>query len=112
MPADAFAMAELRRTRYVASAPDTTFYSGVRETMKLPTTPAASVTYVTDNTVCSRAEASYSAAASTVGTRSGWVRVIKVGNYYVVADTGRRAGEFTVTMTLSKSYRVLAQYTR
>lgn len=49
-------------------------------------------------------------AGTDPGSPSGRVYVFKIGNYYVVSDTARRTGELDLLMTLSKSYKVLAQY--
>jgi hypothetical protein len=82
--------------------------------MQLPTVPASSVLYMTDNSVCSKAEKAYTPAIvrNTPVTPSGMVYVIKVGSVYVVDDTAQTSGEFILTMTLSNNYKVLAKYAR
>lgn len=110
MPSDEFANLMVLRYRHLATSADTTV-APTREIMKLPIVSVTSVSYVTDNSICAKAEAAYSAAAGDApGTPSGRVHVFKVGNVYVVSDTARRTGEFDVRMTLSKSYKVLARY--
>ncbi len=110
MPPDEFSNLELLHYRYLATSTDTSV-ARIREIMKVPIVSVTSVSYVTDNAICAKAEAAYSAAAGAdPGSPSGRVYVFQIGNYYVVSDTARRTGEFDLHMTLSKSYRVLAQY--
>ena len=111
MPLDALATAMLAGLRRVVSgsAPEQV---ATRDYQKLPITAPSSVSYVTDNSVCSKAEAAYTAAVDGTppATPSQMVRVFKVGNVFVVHDTAQRAGDWYVAMTLSKSYKVLAKY--
>lgn len=110
MPTDQFANLMVLHYRHLATSTDTSV-APTRKIMKLPIVSAASVSYVTDNSICAKAEAAYSAAAGGApGSPSGRVHVFKVGNVYVVSDTARRTGEFDVRMTLSKSYKVLARH--
>jgi hypothetical protein len=86
--------------------------AATRERKKLPFTSASQVTYVTDNAVCGSAEQTYT--ANVVGPRpvtpSGTVYVFKIKDVYMVADTGQKAGEYVVTMTLSRQFKLLARY--
>lgn len=110
MPPDQFANLMVLHYRHLATSTDTSV-APTREIMKLPIVLAAAVSYVTDNSICAKAEAAYSAAAdSGPGSPSGRVYVFKIGDYYVVSDTARRTGEFDRRMTLSNSFKVLAQY--
>jgi hypothetical protein len=43
-------------------------------------------------------------------TPSGSVYVFKIKDVYMVADTGQKAGEYVVTVTLSKPFKLLARY--
>jgi hypothetical protein len=84
--------------------------AATRERRKLPLTSASQVTYVTDNALCASAEQRYSANVTVPSTPSGSVYVFKIKDVYMVADTGQKAGEYVVTVTLSKPFKLLARY--
>jgi hypothetical protein len=110
MPPDEFSKLMVLHYRHLVTSTDTSV-APTREIMKLPIVSATSVSYVTDDSICAKAEAAYSAAASNApGSPSGRVHVFKVGDVYVVSDTARRTGKYDVRMTLSKSYNVLGRY--
>lgn len=111
MPPDATTTAMLAGLRRLATSSAPEFVES-REWRKIPKTQPSSVSYVTDNGVCNSAEAAYTAAAALEppATPSGMVRVFKLGNVFVVQDTAQQTGEYIVTMTLSKSFKVLARY--
>ena len=111
MPLDATADALLAGSRRLASdtAPEVV---AIRNKRKIPSTSPGSVSFVTDDVICSKAEAAYTAAVirTPPATPSQTVRVFKIGNVFVVHDTAQTSGRYYVAMTLSKSYKVLAQY--
>ena len=83
-----------------------------RQLSGLPAVAPSQVSYVTDNSVCAKAEKAYTSAITTgAATPSLQVYVFKVGNVYQVWDPVQRAGEFTVAMTLNNSYKLVAKYT-
>ena len=82
-----------------------------RQAIALPAVDSSQVTHVTDNSICAKAEKAYTAALTTGSVPSSLqVYVFKVGNVYQVWDPSQRHGEFTTTMTLSGSYKVLSKY--
>jgi hypothetical protein len=110
MPADTVAAWILEGLQRIATeqSPEA---AATRERRKLPLSSASQVTYVTDNAVCASAEQTYSAnVTSPPSTPSGTVYVFKIKDVYMVADTARKAGEYLVTMTLSKQFKLLAKY--
>lgn len=85
-----------------------------RHRRQLPTVSASQVSYVTDNSVCAKAEKPYTAAVGVQNppvAPSLQVYVFKVGSVYVIWDPVQTVGEFTNAMTLSNSFKVLAKYT-
>jgi hypothetical protein len=83
-----------------------------RQAKGLPAVAPTQVTYVTDNSVCSKAEKTYtSAITGAAAVPSLQVYVFKVGNAYQVWDPVQRAGEFTIAMTLNNSFTFVAKYT-
>ena len=109
MPADSVAAWILQGLQRV-SADQSSEGAATRERRKLPLTTASQVTYVTDNAVCASAEKTYTANVTGSSTPSGSVYVFKIKDVYMVADTGQKAGEYVVTMTLSKQFKLLARY--
>lgn len=79
---------------------------------KLPQTSAAHVSYVTDNAVCASAAQTYTANIGTESpaSPSGSVYVFKIKDVYMVADTAQRVGDYLITMTLSRQFRLLVKY--
>lgn len=74
--------------------------------MNLPQ-PPATVTLVSDKTVCRKAEQVYTAALRGNGnTPSGAVYVLKIGTSYVVRDPSQRGGQWYVEMVLDSQYRI------
>lgn len=63
----------------------------VRDSLRLPYTPAAQVVLVTNESVCKKANAAYQAdRAGKGGGLSGRVYVVAVGNTYAVLDPSYR----------------------
>lgn len=110
-PPDATSTAMLDGLRRLATSSAPEFVES-REWRKIPKTQPSAVSYVTDNAVCSNAEAAYTAAVqmNPPAAPSGMVRVFKLGNVFVVQDTAQQTGHYIETMTLSKSFKVLAKY--
>jgi hypothetical protein len=82
-----------------------------RQRQGLPAVPTSQVSYVTDNSVCAKAEKTYTFnLTGTTATPSLQVYVIKVGNVSVVWDPVQVAGEFTTAMTVNSSYGFVAKY--
>ena len=86
-----------------------------RNQMALQQVSASQISYVTDETVCSKVLSPYNAnstmqeaATGAPVPPSGQVYVVKVGTVYVVNDPVKTAGEFTIYVTLDAKYRVLA----
>ena len=81
-----------------------------RQRQQLPAVAASQVTYVTDDSICAKAEVAYTAGLAGIGlTPSLRVHVIRVGDVYVVWDPAQRMGEFGIFMTLSSDYKVLSK---
>jgi hypothetical protein len=100
---------EVTSYQNVVTSTDTAAAS-FRQRQKLPVVAVSQVSYVTDDAICAKVEAPYSAALSGNGnTPSLQVHVIKVGDVYVVWDPVQRLGEFQIIMTVSKQYKVLAK---
>ena len=109
MPADTVAAWILQGLQRVA-AEQSPEAAATRERRKLPLTSASQVTYVTDNTLCASAEQTYTANVTGSSTPSGSVYLFKIKDVYMVADTGQKAGEYVLTMTLSRQFKLLARY--
>jgi len=111
MPADTVASWILDGLRRIVIDPSAEA-AATRELRKLPATTASQVTYVTDNAVCGSAEQAYTAnvVRSTPATPSGTVYVFKIKDVYMVADTAQKTGEYFITMTLNKQFKLLARY--
>lgn len=109
MPADSVSAWILQGLQRVATeqSPEA---AATRERRKLPLTTTSQVTYVTDNSLCASSEQTYTANVTGPSTPSGSVYVFKIKDVYMVADTGQKAGEYVVTMTLSKQFKLLARY--
>lgn len=74
--------------------------------MSLPQ-PPASVSLVSNSTVCRKAEQAYTAAlGANRNTPSGAVYVVKVGTSYVLRDPAQRGGQWTIEMVLDSQYRM------
>ena len=82
-----------------------------RQLRGLPAVNANQVSYVTDNSICAKAEKTYSSAITNAAAPSLQVYVFKIGNVYQIWDPVQRAGEFTIAMTLNNSYKFVAKYT-
>lgn len=86
-----------------------------RTQMALPQVSASHISYVTDETVCSKALSPYNAnstmqdaATGAPVSPSGQLYVVRVGTVYVVNDPVKTAGEFTIYVTMDGKYHVLA----
>jgi len=109
MPADTVSAWILQGLKRVA-AEQSPEASATRERRKLPLTSASQVTYVTGSATCASAEQTYTANVPAPSSPSGTVYVFKVKDVYMVADTGQKVGEYVITMTLSKQFKLLVRY--
>ena len=109
-PSDEQVSYALSALRKLVTSTDTAVVAA-RQRRGLPAVASSQVSYVLDNSVCSKAEKAYTpAVVGGSATPSLQVYVFKVGNVYQIWDPVQRAGEFTIAMTLSGSYKVLAKY--
>jgi hypothetical protein len=110
-PADELVTYTLSGLRNLVAATDSAAIKS-RQLTGLPAVAPSQVSYVIDNSVCSKAEKAYTSAITSAGaTPSLQVYVFKVGNVYQIWDPVQRAGEFTIAMTLNNSYKLVAKYT-
>jgi hypothetical protein len=109
-PADDLVVDMLTAVRTMVTSTDSVIMAA-RQRQGLPAVPTSQVSYVTDNSVCAKAEKTYTSnLTGTTATPSLQVYVIKVGNVYVVWDPVQVAGEFTTAMTVNNSYKFVAKY--
>lgn len=109
-PADDYTALRLSQIQRLVTSADTGDVAE-RNRLQWPSVAATSVTYVTDNAVCSAAEAAYTPTvpASVRVAPSGTVYVFKIGTVYFVSDHAQRAGEWVIAMTLDRRFKVLAK---
>lgn len=107
--ADSMAVVMVNAYKEIATSTDSIVVAS-RQRQQLPAVAASQVSYVTDNAICSKVEAPYSAALSGNGiVPSLQVHVIKVGTVYVVWDPVQVHGDYQAYMTISNKYKVLAK---
>jgi len=76
---------------------------GARTRAAIPKVDSATVTFVSDTTLCRTAATAYtSALQDTTATRS--VHVIKIGNRYIVLDPFKWAGQLTPAVTFDSTF--------
>jgi hypothetical protein len=110
-PADEFVTYTLSALKNLVTATDSAAIKS-RQLRGLPAVAPSQVSYITDNSVCAKAEKAYTSAITPAGaTPSLQVYVFRVGNVYQIWDPVQRAGEFTIAMTLNNSYKLVSKYT-
>jgi hypothetical protein len=109
-PTDDFTALFLSKIQRLVTSTDTGDVA-TRQRFHWPSVTARSVTYVTDDSVCSSAEAVYTPAAglNPPPTPSGQVYVYKIGFVYFIFDRAQSVGEWTVAMTLDRKFNVLVK---
>lgn len=109
-PADDFAAKFLSHIQRLVTSADTGDVA-TRQRLQWPSVNARSVTYVTDNAVCSAAEAAYTPAVPLTppAAPSGQVYVFNIGTVYFIFDRAQSAGEWTIAMTLDRKFNVLVK---
>lgn len=109
-PADDFTALLLSKIQRLVTSTDTGDVAE-RNGLQWPSVPATSITYVTDNAVCSAAEAAYTAAVPTSVrvAPSGTMYAFKIDTVYFVFDRAQRAGEWVMAMTLDRRFKVLGK---